>query len=98
MQREIDAAKKTDGERPDAYFNEGILTQEFEARAGASEADTLRALDRAQVAFERFIDKARGKSDYEVAVTRAKERLQDIDTARTFLKTKAAPPSSPSSP
>lgn len=86
VQRELDAAKKSDGDRPDAWFNEGILTQEFEARAGASEPDTLRALDRAQVAFERFIDKARGKTEYEAAVSRAKERLQDIDTARTFIK------------
>jgi tetratricopeptide (TPR) repeat protein len=87
VQREIDAAKKSDAERPDAWFNEGILTQEFQARAGASKEQTLRALDRAQVAFERFLDKARGKSEYEAAVTRAKERLQDIDASRAFLRT-----------
>jgi tetratricopeptide (TPR) repeat protein len=82
---EIEAAKKSNPERPDAYFNEGIVTQELEARAGSSAAQTLAALDRAQASFERFLDKAKGKSAYDGAVARAKERLQDIDASRKFL-------------
>ena len=93
VEREIEAAKRSDPERPDAYFNEGILTQEFLARAGAGKNQTVAALDRAQASFERFIDKARGKSEYDGAVSRAKERLQDIDTSRNFLKAPAPSPS-----
>jgi hypothetical protein len=85
VSHEIEAAKKTDPERPDAYFNEGILTQEFQARAGSGTAHTLAALDRAQASFERFLEKAKGKSQYDGAVERAKERLQDIDASRKFL-------------
>ena len=82
---ELEAAKKSNPERPDAYFNEGIVTQELEARAGSSTAQTLAALDRAQASFERFLDKAKGKSAYDGAVARARERLQDIDASRKFL-------------
>ena len=95
VQAELDNAKKLDPNRPDAYYNEGILTQEFEARAGSTQAQTLAALDRAEKAFERFIDKARGKPEYDGAVTRAKERLDDIKVARGFLSPQAsaaAPP------
>ncbi len=85
VQHELDAAKKSDPERPDAYFNEGILTQEFQARAGSGKERTLAALDKAQASFEHFLDKARGKSEYDGAIARAKERLQDIDVSRSFL-------------
>ena len=88
IEQQLDAAKKADADRPDAWFNEGILTQEFEARAGASDAQTLAALDHAEKAFKQFLDKARGKVEYEGASERAKERLQDIDTARGFLAKK----------
>ena len=86
VSNEIEAAKKSDPERPEAYFNEGVLTQEFKARAGSSPVSTLAALDSAQTSFETFLAKAKGKSQYANAVERAKERLGDIDTSRSFLK------------
>jgi tetratricopeptide (TPR) repeat protein len=97
VERELDAAKKSDADRPDAWFNEGILTQEFETR-GATDAQALAALDRAEKAFQHFIDKARGKSEYDGAVTRAKERIEDIGVARTFVASPKAAPKSPASP
>ena len=33
VQSELDTCKKLDGARPDAYFNEGILTQEYKAKS-----------------------------------------------------------------
>ena len=39
VQSELDACKKLDAARPDAYFNEGILTQEYKAK---SAGDTTR--------------------------------------------------------
>ena len=33
VQAELDAAKKIDPNRPDAFYNEGILTMEFKAKA-----------------------------------------------------------------
>jgi tetratricopeptide (TPR) repeat protein len=84
--RELDAAKKSDPARPDAFYNEGILAQELEAPAGSKDAEMLAALDHAQRSFERFLELARGKAAYGNASARAKERLQDIDTARKFLK------------
>lgn len=96
--RELDAAKKSDADRPDAWFNEGILTQEFEARAGSSQAQTMAALDRAERAFEHFIERARGKPEYEGAVSRAKERIADIKTARSFLTTQPTASTTPPRP
>jgi tetratricopeptide (TPR) repeat protein len=85
VRAELDAAKKIDAARPDAYYNEGILTQEFDAKAASAPAGTLAALDRAQASFEQFIEKAKGKTEYDGAVARAKQRLEDIDQTRTFV-------------
>jgi len=84
VEQELDAAKKSDAERPDAWFNEGILTQEFETR-GADEKQALVSLGRAEKAFQQFIEKARGKTAYDGAVARARDRLLDIATARGFF-------------
>ncbi|MBX3187752.1 MAG: hypothetical protein KF819_12085 [Labilithrix sp.] len=87
VQRELDAAKRIDEGRPDAWFNEGILRHELEARPGSgSDAQTIATLEKAEASFNRFIDKARGKAAYDGAVARARERLEDIDTAKGFLR------------
>lgn len=84
-QAELDAAKKIDAARPDAYYNEGILTQEFRAKAGGSKDQTIAALTKAKGIFQQFIDKASGKPEYDGAVKRSKERMQDIDDTIQFL-------------
>ena len=84
-QAELDAAKKIDANRPDAYYNEGILTQEFRAKAGGSKDQTIAALTKAKGIFQQFIDKASGKPEYDGAVKRSKERMQDIDDTIQFL-------------
>ena len=56
MQAELDACKKVDAARPDAYFNEGILTQEYKAK-GAGGGDTAKAVaayQQAKTIFQTF--------------------------------------------
>jgi tetratricopeptide (TPR) repeat protein len=100
VQAEIDACKKIDSGRPDAFFNEGILTQEYKAKGAGGTDKTVAVYEQAKQIFQTFIDKASGKSDYDGAVKKAKERMQDIDDTVTFLQAggPAAPvPSSPPS-
>lgn len=85
VQSEINAAKKVDGARPDAYYNEGILTQEFKAKAGGDKKATIKALNSAKGIFQTFVSKASGRDEYAAAVKRAKERMQDIDDTIQFL-------------
>jgi tetratricopeptide (TPR) repeat protein len=91
VQSELDACKKIDGARPDAYYNEGILTQEYKAKSGGGDAATTGALTQAKTIFQSFIDRAADKPEYAGAVKRSKERMQDIDDTITFINTKVAP-------
>jgi tetratricopeptide (TPR) repeat protein len=94
VQSELDAAKKIDPNRPDAYYNEGILTQEFKAKSGGAKEKTIAALEDAKKIFQTFLDKASGKPEYDGAVKRVKGdgskkdlgRLGDIDDTIAFLK------------
>lgn len=85
VQAQLDACKKLDPARPDAFYNEGILTQEYKAKAGGDKTKTIAALDQAKTIFQSFVDKAQGKSEYDGAVKRAKERMEDIDGIKAFL-------------
>jgi tetratricopeptide (TPR) repeat protein len=91
VQAELDACKKIDPARPDAYFNEGILTQEYKAKGAGALEKTLAVYDQAKQIFQDFMEKAAGKPEYDGAVKKAKERLQDIDDTETFLKAGPAP-------
>ncbi|MBX3228004.1 MAG: hypothetical protein KIT84_27735 [Labilithrix sp.] len=86
VQGELDAAKKIDPNRPDAYFNEGILRQEFLTKTGAPKSESIASLERARKSFESFLDRAKGKAEYKDAVTRGDERIKEIDAAIAFLK------------
>ena len=85
VQSELDACKKLDPNRPDAYYNEGILTQEYKAKSGGDKSKTIGALSQAKTIFQSFADKAQGNAAYDGAVKRAKERMQDIDDTIAFL-------------
>jgi tetratricopeptide (TPR) repeat protein len=96
-QAELDAAKKIDPNRPDAYYNEGILTQEFKAKAGGDKAKTIASLEQAKQIFQQFLEKAAGKPEYDGAVKRVKGdgtpkdggRIQDINDTIQFLNLNA---------
>jgi tetratricopeptide (TPR) repeat protein len=93
VQGELDAAKKIDANRPDAYYNEGILTMEFKAKSGGDKEKTKASLRQAQTIFQTFLDKAAGKPEYDGAVKRVKGdgtdkdrgRMGDIDDTIKFL-------------
>src|SRR5690606_1189969 len=76
VQKHLDAAKKIDGSRAEAFYNEAILSQEF--RAKTSE-DPIPAYDKAIAQYEAFIAKAGSDPAFDDAVKRSKERAQDIN-------------------
>ena len=92
VQAELDTCKKLDAARPDAFYNEGILVQEFKAKSGAGKDATKAALLQAKGIFQSFVEKAQGKGEYDGAVKRSKERVQDIDDTIQFLDMPGAEP------
>ncbi len=98
VQAELDTCKKLDPNRPDAYYNEGILTQEYKAKGGGDQSKTIAALNGAKSIYGTFVDKAQGKTEYDGAVKRSKERMQDIDDTIAFLQLAAAAPTPAAAP
>jgi tetratricopeptide (TPR) repeat protein len=98
VQSELDTCKKLAADRPEVYYNEGILTQEYKAKSGGGKDSTIAALSQAKGIFDQFVQKAEGKAEYAGAVKRSKERMEDIDKTIEFLNlpggddTKPAPP------
>jgi tetratricopeptide (TPR) repeat protein len=84
VQAELDACKRIDAQRPDAYYNEAILTHEYKSK-GLEKAKQISVLNQAKSTFQSFMEKAAGKPEYDGAVKRAKERIQDIDDTIQFL-------------
>ncbi len=82
VRAELDTCKKIDASRPDAYYNEGILLAEFEARASDHPKPTL---TRAIASFEAFKARAAGKTDYAVVAKSADDRIADAKAARDFI-------------
>jgi tetratricopeptide (TPR) repeat protein len=77
--------KKLDGKRPEAYYNEAILTQEYEAKGGDS-AKSVPSLREAARKYGEFIEKASGNPAYSEAVKRSKDRAQDIQDTIKFIE------------
>lgn len=77
--------KRIDGRRPEAYYNEAILTQEYEAKGGDS-AKSVPSLKEAARKYNEFIEKAGGNPAYQEAVKRSKERAQDIQDTIRFIE------------
>jgi tetratricopeptide (TPR) repeat protein len=93
VQSELDTCKKLDNARPDAFFNEGILTQEYKAKSSGDTTKAVAVYHQAKEVFQTFLEKASGKTEYDGAVKKTKERMQDIDDTVTFLQ--AGGPSTP---
>lgn len=75
VKSELATCKRIDASRPEAYFNEAILAQEYEA-----------SFDRAIALMGAFKERAAGKRDLADAMKRADERIEDAKTARDFTK------------
>jgi tetratricopeptide (TPR) repeat protein len=97
-QAELDACKKIDAARPDAYFNEGILTQEYKAKGAGGTDKAIAVYQQAKLIFQSFMDKAAGKSEYDGAVKKSKERMEDLDDTITFLQAGGPAPGAPPAP
>jgi tetratricopeptide (TPR) repeat protein len=72
---ELATCKRIDAARPEAYFNEAVLAQEYEA-----------AFDRAIALMGAFKEHATGKREFADAMKRADERIDDAKVARDFTK------------
>lgn len=75
--QELERAKQIAPDRPEAYFNQAILVQEYGARSGKP-GEALANLARARGLYEQFIVKADGAPAFTEARERARERLKDI--------------------
>src|SRR5690606_6376714 len=67
-QKHLDECKKIAPERPEAYYNEAILTQEFRAKRG----NAVPMLEKAAAQYREFIQKAGSDEVYAEAVKRSK--------------------------
>ncbi|MBW2456280.1 MAG: hypothetical protein JRI68_17305 [Deltaproteobacteria bacterium] len=81
--KQLQAAKRQDASRPEAYFNEAILVKEFRATGGLQAKPMLL---RARGLFEAFVARAADEPRFVDAVARARERVEDIDRILDFLE------------
>jgi tetratricopeptide (TPR) repeat protein len=82
-ERELAKAKSLAPERPEAYYNEGILAEEYGGRWG-SPGDRAAALVRAKGLFTTFLARAGDAPAFADARKRASERLLEIDELSRF--------------
>lgn len=81
---ELAAARKVAPERPETYYNEAILTQEYKSKAGGKAAEG--ALNAAKALFNQFIQKAGSAPEFADAVKGSKDRMSEIDQILEFNK------------
>ena len=82
-QRHLDRAKKIAPNRPEAYYNEAILTQEFKAKSSEKQAKPM--LRRALSLYEEFIARAESRPRFSDAIQRSKQRQEDIKQMLAFM-------------
>lgn len=81
---ELETAKKVAPDRPETYYNQGILTQEYSAKSGGKAPET--ELNNAKGLFGQFIQKAGSAAEFADAVKTAKDRMKEIDQIIDFNK------------
>ncbi|MBK8257284.1 MAG: hypothetical protein IPK82_31995 [Polyangiaceae bacterium] len=79
----LSKAREIEPNRPEAYYNQAVLTQEYKARGDWAEAQ--KQLDKATAFYKEFIRLAGTSKEYAKAVELAKGRLLDIDQVRNFV-------------
>ena len=83
-EKHLKEARKLAPDRPETYYNEAILTQEFKAKGSQDKA--IPALERAAKIYRDFIAKAGSDPIFAEAVKRSKDRSQDIEDTVKFIK------------
>jgi Tfp pilus assembly protein PilF len=86
VQKELDECKRIDPARPEAYYNEAILTQEYKAKSSGDALKSIPTLKEAAAQYEAFIGKASGEDAFSEAVKRSKDRVQDISDTIKFIE------------
>ena len=81
---ELAKAKQIAPDRPEAYYNEAILTQEYKAKSGGATGEV--ELTNAKKLFADFIAKAGSEAGFAEAVKRSKDRMGEIDQIIEFNK------------
>ncbi|MEZ4376002.1 MAG: hypothetical protein R3B07_34670 [Polyangiaceae bacterium] len=96
-QKELDAARKLEPNRPETYYNEAILTQEYKAKG--DEKNSIPMLKKAASIYDTFVAKAGADAAFAPAVKIAKDRSTDITDTIKFIeegqKAAAEPPPPP---
>jgi tetratricopeptide (TPR) repeat protein len=85
-QESLNKCKEIDSSRPEAFYNEAILTQEYRAKAGGDPLKSIPTLKEAIVQYESFISKAGSEPVFAEAVKRSEDRVQDIKDTITFVE------------
>ncbi len=88
-QKHLDEAKKLEPKRPEAFYNEAILTEEFRAKRAASEEATIATFNKAKEQYQSFVSNAGSNDAFADAVKVSKERIEDIDATIAFMKESA---------
>jgi tetratricopeptide (TPR) repeat protein len=81
--KELEKARTIAPDRPEAYYNEAILTQEYKARGAGT--DTMKHLQKARELFGVFMQKAGSAPEYAETVKAAGERIKEIKEMEVFL-------------
>jgi len=82
---ELAKAKTIAPDRPETYYNEAILTQEFKAKSGKGASNEPELLN-AKKLFGDFIAKAGSAPEFADAVKRSRDRMSEIDQVIEFAK------------
>jgi tetratricopeptide (TPR) repeat protein len=82
----LDRAKQIAPNRPETYYNEGILTQEYKVKTVSDSKGQIPILEQAKGIYTSFIQKAGANPEYADQVKRAGERNKDIDDTIRFLR------------
>jgi tetratricopeptide (TPR) repeat protein len=77
VESDLERCKELDPERPEAYYNDAILTERFKAVAAPTGKATS-VLEQARSLFDTFIAKAGERPEYAREVRLAKQRVRDL--------------------
>lgn len=86
VQETIVKARELDKNRPETYYNEGILVQEYKVKTVTDQKAQPPILEEAIKLYQEFISKAGATAEYADGVKRAKERIRDCEDTIKFIK------------
>ncbi len=85
-QKHLDAAKALEPKRPEAFYNEAILAEEYRAKRATSDEAKIVEFKKAAKQYESFVSNAGGKEAFKDAVAVSKSRIQDIKDTLQFME------------